>query len=110
MVGAMGCSGDTNRYGWPSESFVIDGVASGIETVPTGLAGFVTTVYFNVTFFTSPALDPGEHTIVLTNLNGTVPNTLCFDRFWYISTEDVVTRYVAGTSLRILPFGWTDLV
>ncbi len=99
MVGAMGCSGDTNRYGWPSESFVIDGISYGIQTVPTGLPGFMTTVYFNVTFYTSPTLEPGEHTIVLTNLNGTVPNTLCFDRFWYISS-DIVTRYVTDVPSR----------
>ncbi|KAL1944354.1 hypothetical protein VTO73DRAFT_3539 [Trametes versicolor] len=95
LVGVMGCSGDTSRYGWPSESYVIDGTSYGIRS---DLTASPDTVYFNVTFFTSLSLTPGVHTIVLTNMNGTVPNTLCLDRFWYISSDTTTADVPQSTT------------
>ncbi|KAI0832927.1 hypothetical protein BC628DRAFT_1415153 [Trametes gibbosa] len=55
------------------------------------------TQFFNVTFFTSPVLDPGEHTLVITNLNGTEPNRLWLDWFWF-DAVDVTSNPSASAS------------
>ncbi|KAH9854822.1 hypothetical protein C2E23DRAFT_39817 [Lenzites betulinus] len=87
-VGVYGCGGDTNQYGWPEESFVVDGKTYLIRTDPTATPN---TQFFNVSFFTSPALDPGEHTLVVTNINGTAPNRLWLDWFWFDAVVDTTS-------------------
>ncbi|KAI0638691.1 hypothetical protein C8Q77DRAFT_1154302 [Trametes polyzona] len=83
-VAVYGCGGNTNQYGWPSTSFVVDGVSYETRVDKTATPD---TQFFNVLMFASPTLPAGEHTIVLTNLNGTAPNTFFFDRFEYIPSN-----------------------
>ncbi|KAI0832928.1 hypothetical protein BC628DRAFT_1309689 [Trametes gibbosa] len=83
LVAAMGCGGDTRNSGFPSVSFLLDGMSYGIREDSTALNG----QFYNVTLFVSPNLAPGEHTLIITNLNGTRPNTFWLDRFWYISSD-----------------------
>lgn len=45
-------------------------------------------MFFNVQLFDSLALDPGEHTLVVTNLNGTSPNTFFLDNFWFVPLDN----------------------
>ncbi|KAL1944381.1 hypothetical protein VTO73DRAFT_3566 [Trametes versicolor] len=101
MVGVIGCGGETVNWGWPSESFVIDGKTYAIHHDPTADPK---AMFFNVQLFASPTLTPGIHTLVVTNLNGTVPNRLWIDHFWYIpsdATSSTVTQSSTspGTSL-----------
>ncbi|KAI0826837.1 hypothetical protein BC628DRAFT_1410045 [Trametes gibbosa] len=84
MVGVIGCGGETVNWGWPSESFVIDGTNYEVHNDPTADPHIM---FFNVEFFASPVLTPGVHTLVVTNLNGTAPNRLWLDHFWYVPSD-----------------------
>ncbi|OJT10298.1 hypothetical protein TRAPUB_13166 [Trametes pubescens] len=94
MVGIVGCSGNTSMYGWPSEAFVIDGATYGVNDEPTASPDVME---YNVTYFTSPTLAPGVHTLVVTNLNGTSPTSLWLDRFWYISSGPAIVNGAPST-------------
>ncbi|KAH9854821.1 hypothetical protein C2E23DRAFT_39732 [Lenzites betulinus] len=87
LVAVMGCGGDTRESGYPTVSFLIDGTSYGFREDSTALDG----QYYNVTWFVSPELDSAEHTLVITNLNGTRPSTFWLDRFWYISADETNT-------------------
>ncbi|KAH9884959.1 hypothetical protein C8Q73DRAFT_796073 [Cubamyces lactineus] len=88
-ISVVGSGGDTNAYGWPSTSYVIDG--TNYETLVTGSDASPDTQFVNVTMFTSPALPAGKHTLIITNLNGTKPNTFWLDYFWYVPSDDPST-------------------
>ncbi|KAL1944393.1 hypothetical protein VTO73DRAFT_3578 [Trametes versicolor] len=82
LVSVMVCVEDIKDGGYPSASFVIDGQNYGtVAASPSS-----TQSLFNITLFTSPNLPAGEHTLVVTNLNGTRPNVFWLDRIWYISS------------------------
>ncbi|KAI0658696.1 hypothetical protein C8Q70DRAFT_934209 [Cubamyces menziesii] len=85
-ISVVGGGGDTNTFGWPSTSYVIDGKNYGI--LNTGSDASPDTYFDNVTMFTSPTLPAGQHTLVITNLNGTKPNTFWLDYFWYLPSDD----------------------
>lgn len=82
-MAVMGCVENTAFGGYPSASFVIDGQNDGTSIAASPS---ITDFFCNFTFFTSPNLPDGEHTLVVTNLNGTRPNVLWFDWIWYISS------------------------
>ncbi|KAI0328212.1 hypothetical protein GY45DRAFT_1326624 [Cubamyces sp. BRFM 1775] len=88
-ISVVGGGGDTNTFGWPSTSYVIDGKNYGI--LNTGSDASPDTYFDNVTMFTSPTLPAGKHTLVITNLNGTKPNTFWLDYFWYLPSDDPST-------------------
>ncbi|KAL7282794.1 hypothetical protein ACG7TL_004271 [Trametes sanguinea] len=81
-ISVVGGGGDTNQFGYPSTSYVIDG--KNYKTLQTSADASHDTYFDNVTMFTSPTLDAGEHTLVITNLNGTKPNTFWLDYFWIL--------------------------
>lgn len=82
LVSVMVCVEEIKDGGYPSASFVIDGQNYGtVAASPSS-----TESLFNITLFTSPNLPAGEHTLVVTNLNGTRPNVFWLDRIWYISS------------------------
>ncbi|EIW61148.1 uncharacterized protein TRAVEDRAFT_56558 [Trametes versicolor FP-101664 SS1] len=85
QAGLIGCGGLTDKWGWPSESYVVDGKTLEIQR---DLTADPTTMFFNVQLFDSLALDPGEHTLVVTNLNGTSPNTFFLDNFWFVPLDN----------------------
>ncbi|CDO77246.1 hypothetical protein BN946_scf184747.g59 [Trametes cinnabarina] len=86
-ISVVGGGGDTNQFGYPSTSYVIDG--KNYKTLVTGSDASHDAYFDNVTMFTSPTLPEGEHTLVITNLNGTKPNTFWLDYFWYPDSEAV---------------------
>ncbi|OSC96383.1 hypothetical protein PYCCODRAFT_87553 [Trametes coccinea BRFM310] len=86
-ISVVGGGGDTNQFGYPSTSYVIDG--KNYKTLQTSADASHDTYFDNVTMFTSPTLDAGEHTLVITNLNGTKPNTFWLDYFWYPAPDDL---------------------
>ncbi|KAI9059990.1 hypothetical protein FKP32DRAFT_1679281 [Trametes sanguinea] len=95
-ISVVGGGGDTNQFGYPSTSYVIDG--KNYKTLQTGADASHDTYFDNVTMFTSPTLDAGEHTLVITNLNGTKPNTFWLDYFWYPALDDASDGSDAGSS------------
>ncbi|EIW61142.1 uncharacterized protein TRAVEDRAFT_43969 [Trametes versicolor FP-101664 SS1] len=87
MVGIMGCGGDTASIGYPSTSIVIDGKNANLFRITTNTPTSPAALSYNLTLFSSTTLQPGAHTIVLTNLNETSPNLFVLDRFWYIASD-----------------------
>ncbi|OJT10297.1 hypothetical protein TRAPUB_13165 [Trametes pubescens] len=84
-ITVLGCGGDTDHTGWPSTAYDIDGMRYKVLT-PDKTAS-PDTRFYNVTFFTSPELPAGDHTLVITNLNGTAPNTYWFDWLEFHSAD-----------------------
>lgn len=102
QVGVIGCGGDTEQYGSPTELVVIDGTSYNTDSNfdPDPKVQGCT-----LQFFGSPTLALGEHTIVVTNINGTAPTTFFFDNFWVVPGNDTnsqPSKYVsmsrAGTT------------
>ncbi|KAH9897804.1 hypothetical protein C8Q73DRAFT_788037 [Cubamyces lactineus] len=93
FVAVVGGQGDTSVYGWPSTSYVIDdSAAQNTYNLATGHHALSDTGFdYNVTFFSSLDLEPGEHTLVITNLNGTWPNTYWFDYIQYTPSSSTAT-------------------
>ncbi|KAI0334332.1 hypothetical protein GY45DRAFT_28953 [Cubamyces sp. BRFM 1775] len=92
FVAVIGGQGDTSSFGWPSTSYTIDGkLAETYNLATSGHSLSPTDFDYNVTFFSSSELDPGEHTLVITNLNGTWPNTYWFDYIQYLPPGSTTT-------------------
>ncbi|TFK82973.1 hypothetical protein K466DRAFT_590100 [Polyporus arcularius HHB13444] len=75
VVGTLGSS-DTN--GQPRTSYAIDGSVVSTYNAPNTPSG---QTHYNVTFFSTRNLSPGDHEIVITNLDGTNPNHYWLDYF-----------------------------
>ncbi|EIW61136.1 uncharacterized protein TRAVEDRAFT_17945 [Trametes versicolor FP-101664 SS1] len=97
QVGVTGCGGSTNDYGWPSESYVVDGITYNTDD-QSNLTETPDTFFCDADFFTSPLLLPGLHTLVVTNLNGTAPNTLWLDSFWFVPEAVLTTSTQSAIS------------
>ncbi|KAI0660680.1 hypothetical protein C8Q70DRAFT_903261, partial [Cubamyces menziesii] len=92
FVAVIGGQGDTSSFGWPSTSYAIDGNVQSTYNLATGDHALSATDFdYNVTFFSSPDLKPGEHTLVITNLNSTWPNTYWFDYIQYLPSDSTTT-------------------
>lgn len=107
MVGIMGCGGDTASIGYPSTSIVIDGKNANLFRITTNTPMSPAALSYNLTLFSSPTLQPGAHTIVLTNLNETSPNLFVLDRFWYIASD---ASDATSTSVVQQPSAWVTLL
>ncbi|KAJ8483001.1 hypothetical protein ONZ51_g4998 [Trametes cubensis] len=100
-VSVYGAVGDVADYGWPSSSYAIDGQVYEMYDFVTA-AGFsnVTQLRYQVPYFTVQDLPASEHTLVITNTNGTSPNTYWLDyiRFYpsINSTSGVPTSSGTG--------------
>ncbi|KAH9884974.1 hypothetical protein C8Q73DRAFT_348199 [Cubamyces lactineus] len=102
-VSVYGAVGDVADYGWPSSSYAIDGqVYETYNFVTAAGLSDVTQVRYQVPYFTVQDLPAGEHTLVITNTNGTSPNTYWLDyiRFYPFdnSTASVPTSSGTGVS------------
>ncbi|KAI0705756.1 hypothetical protein C8T65DRAFT_236271 [Cerioporus squamosus] len=75
VVGTLGAS-DSN--GQPRTTYTIDGAVVGSFNAPVTPSG---QTHYNVTFFSKLDLSPGDHEIVITNLDGTSPNHFWLDYF-----------------------------
>ncbi|KAJ2983100.1 hypothetical protein NUW54_g10667 [Trametes sanguinea] len=79
-VSVVGGIGAVSEYGWPSSSYAIDGKVVGtFDLVTDGHMDDYSSFSYNYTYFNSPVLSPGKHTLVVTTLNGTSPNTYWLD-------------------------------
>ncbi|KAI0758013.1 hypothetical protein C8Q74DRAFT_292392 [Fomes fomentarius] len=67
--------------GRPSTQYAIDGQHPKFYTVPPSAATPDTQRQFNVSFYSQHGLGHGEHTLTITNLNGTSPNIFWLDYF-----------------------------
>ncbi|KAI0758005.1 hypothetical protein C8Q74DRAFT_1360230 [Fomes fomentarius] len=77
-IDVVGTLEPTETYGRPTTSYSIDGKIVGNYTAPfTPSGGSI----LNVTFFSKRDLSSGNHQIVVTNVNGTNPNTFWLDYF-----------------------------
>ena len=77
----VGSLGSVDVHGVPTSLYTLDGAAAGSYTAPVIAPGFFR---LNVTFFSSQALSPGAHTLVITNVNGTSPNVFWLDYVEYL--------------------------
>ena len=93
----VGSLGSVDVYGVPTTSYSIDGTILANYTAPVIDPGFF---QLNVTFFTSPTLTPGKHTLVITNLNGTSPNVYWLDYIRFSPSPDTspTTSVLSTTS------------
>ncbi|KAI0737780.1 hypothetical protein C8Q80DRAFT_303726 [Daedaleopsis nitida] len=83
-IDVIGTLEPTDRNGLPSTAYSIDG-----KNISTYTAPITTSSTLNVTFFSNRDLNPGDHEIVITNLNGSSPNVFWLDFFLvYSSTSD----------------------
>lgn len=80
QVSVVGSLGSIDVYGMPQSKYLIDGVTDGVYTAPYIPDPDDAT---HVSFFVSPLLEPGKHTIQIINVNGTKPSTLWLDYILY---------------------------
>ncbi|KAI0758012.1 hypothetical protein C8Q74DRAFT_1441657 [Fomes fomentarius] len=73
--------------GRPSTQYTIDGQHPTFYTVPHFAATPESQRQFNVSFYSQHGLGPGEHTLTITNVNGTSPNIFWLDYF-IVDTPD----------------------
>lgn len=77
-IEVVGTLEPTDRNGLPTTTYSIDGKVIETYTAPVTSSG---DTQFNVTFFSKRDLDPGNHQIVVTNINGSSPNIFWLDYF-----------------------------
>ncbi|KAH9939415.1 uncharacterized protein BXZ73DRAFT_99620 [Epithele typhae] len=94
-VAVWGLVGSNDVQGWPSTTYTIDGNLLGTYNAPR-----VDPPHFllNVSYFSSTTLDPGQHTLKITNTNGTAPNVYWLDFITFIPAQ-VQTSQPPPTSL-----------
>ncbi|KAI9059991.1 hypothetical protein FKP32DRAFT_1077820 [Trametes sanguinea] len=91
-VSVVGGIGAVSEYGWPSSSYAIDGKVVGtFDLVTDGHMDDYNAFSYNYTYFTSPVLSPGKHTLVVTTLNGTSPNTYWLDYIRFLPPGTTAT-------------------
>ncbi|CDO77245.1 hypothetical protein BN946_scf184747.g58 [Trametes cinnabarina] len=101
-VSVAGGIGDVARYGWPGASFALDGkVLQTFNMITDTHQDDYSVFSYNYTYFDSPVLSPGKHTLVVTTLNGTSPNTFGLTTFVFAPWE--VLRVLVRQPLRPRP-------
>ncbi|KAI0832930.1 hypothetical protein BC628DRAFT_1407290 [Trametes gibbosa] len=75
-VRVIGTLGDSNTYGQPKTTYLVDGKVAGSYSAP-----FVGETQYNVTFFSMRNLSPGDHVVLINNTDGTRPNQFLLDYF-----------------------------
>ncbi|KAI0784870.1 hypothetical protein C8Q75DRAFT_696081, partial [Abortiporus biennis] len=95
QVTVFGSQGSVDVYGQPTTTYTIDGVTVGRYTTPVIQPGFFTAL---TQFFQSDTLSAGEHTLVITNVNGTSPNVFWLDYIQYISSPVSTNQPSSPTS------------
>jgi hypothetical protein len=87
-VEVYGAVGSYDVYGVPISTYTLDGGPEELYTAPIIESGYA---QFPVLFYASPVLGPGNHTLVLTNRNGTAPSTLWLDYLLYTPADSTPT-------------------
>ncbi|KAI8989918.1 hypothetical protein BD414DRAFT_414651 [Trametes punicea] len=100
-ISVVGGVGDVEQYGWPSSSYSIDGKVYATLDEATDLnLNDPSQFIYNFTYWDSPNLSPGEHTLIITTQNGTSPNTYWLDyiRFLPLGSSTSAASTVSSTS------------
>ncbi|PIL37745.1 hypothetical protein GSI_01439 [Ganoderma sinense ZZ0214-1] len=95
QVIVVGSLGSVDVHGIPTSRYTLDGSDVGSYTAPVVAPGFFR---LNVTFFSSRTLAPGDHTLVITNVNGTSPNVFWLDYVEYIASAASTTTTSSSSS------------
>ncbi|EKM59919.1 uncharacterized protein PHACADRAFT_206139 [Phanerochaete carnosa HHB-10118-sp] len=87
-IEVYGSLGSYDVYGVPVSSYEIDGFP---DTLVEYTAPLITPGTFaaHVLFYRSPPLQPAEHTLVITNINGTAPSVYWLDYILYTPSGGV---------------------
>ncbi|KAI0340849.1 hypothetical protein BDW22DRAFT_355577 [Trametopsis cervina] len=85
-VEVYGSLGSIDVYGRPVTTYSVDGGRSSTYQAPVLDPGLVE---LHVMFYRSPPLSPGQHTLVITNTNGTKPTEYWLDYIVYTPSDDV---------------------
>ena len=95
QVNVTGPLGSYDVYGVPSADFTLDGIVNGTYEAPVVPPGeFIA----GVVYYQSAPLSPGNHTLVITNLNGTFPTEFWLDSIVYVPSADPVTSAPTSNS------------
>ncbi|KAI0328197.1 NAD(P)-binding protein [Cubamyces sp. BRFM 1775] len=79
-VAVYGAVGGVAQNGWPSSSYAVDGsVYETYNFVSASGYSNASELRYQVPYFTVQGLSMDEHTLVITNLNGTAPNKYWLD-------------------------------
>ncbi|TBU55539.1 hypothetical protein BD310DRAFT_684153 [Dichomitus squalens] len=92
QVVVVGSLGSVDVHGVPTTLYTIDSAEAGLYTAPIIQPGGFA---LNVTFFQSKVLPPGDHTLTITNVNGTKPNVFWLDYIEYLPSTTLSTSFVA---------------
>lgn len=79
-VEVYGSQGSFDLYGQPTTLYTVDGLYNATYQAPVIQPPLYTV---HTLFYRSPPLPLGEHTLVITNLNGTSPNVYWLDYILY---------------------------
>ena len=95
FVSVVGSLGSVDVYGVPTTTYAIDGSVVDTYTAHVLAPGLFR---LNQTFFDSPTLEPGNHTLVITNVNGTSPNVVWLDYILFAESAPSSTSSTASSS------------
>ncbi|KAI0638693.1 hypothetical protein C8Q77DRAFT_448854 [Trametes polyzona] len=97
-VGVVGGTGDVNKFGVSSQTYELDGEPSRI--VLGDKSASPDTFFYNFTYYESPDLASGEHTLVLTTITVNIvpPHIFWLDYIWY-TTGNAAPPSIASSSL-----------
>lgn len=100
VVGTLEAS---DKSGQPQTTYEIDGVVVGTYNAPFTPS---TTTEYNVTFFETHGLSPGDHSILINNTNGTSPNVFWLDYFLIdLSPQSQIPSPTPFSSTQLSPGG-----
>ncbi|KAI0340848.1 hypothetical protein BDW22DRAFT_355691 [Trametopsis cervina] len=85
-VQVYGSVASIDVFGRPVSTYAIDGGPTTTYQAPIVEPGLVV---YRVQFYQSPTLSPGQHTLVITNINGTSPSNYVLDYIIYTPSNDV---------------------
>ena len=94
-ITVFGTQGSINVDGQPTTTYAIDGVVVATYAAPMIAPGYVTT---GTIFFKSQTLADGNHTLVITTTNGTLPNRYLLDYFQYTASPFVSSSSISSSS------------
>ncbi|TBU23567.1 hypothetical protein BD311DRAFT_781595 [Dichomitus squalens] len=95
QVVVVGSLGSVDVHGVPTTLYTIDSAEAGLYTAPIIQPGGFA---LNVTFFQSKVLPPGDHTLTITNVNGTKPNVFWLDYIEYLPSTAASASFVGAGS------------
>jgi len=87
-IEVYGSQGSIDVFGQPVTTYSIDGVYSATYQAPVIAPGYYTA---HTLFYRSPPLTAAQHTLVITNTNGTAPSEYWLDYIIYTPSNSITT-------------------